>query len=736
MLPLISRSSMLRNLFIFDNKWQLVFVIAAVPIAGLAIANTLEAILSEAPTRFNFNPPSGWEWVKSIISYELTLFHLNQLSLNIKPVKEIFALLLASLTCITAIERSRKDSGLSRYVNSNNQPINNKAGVWLVPGVLIGVLLAIAFSLLVNISTTLVTDYVTKNDPNWEQQLVNIIKILPQKGEQSYLFNNSNYDVGLKGYHLSNLGFFLVVLGFYIANYFWGLYLIRQPSSKKGQTREKERFYIPALFYLMLITTGLILLFGSLTFLLDYYLVPVLLTFFIFSALMYGLFDVDHYYQLNPYHCDKQLLINEKQATADFKQALQQRLKNQGETNRTLVVVCASGGGIQAAGWTVQVLTGLQQALDEIKPGMGSKFTQAIGMISSVSGGSVGTMYYLDRFTTNGYPPETEFKQIFHGATANSLDATGWGLAYPDLLRFVGFPWIPKILGLGDRGTAVETDWQGNLKNKTLSLNTWRAEALVGMIPIPVFNATFVDNGDRFLISPMTFIKTSNDQKYQDFNSLYGKDNYDINVTTAARLSATFAYVTPICRNLYPRNHEGQEEHNYHVADGGYFDNSGVFTTVEWLDKVVLKNLKELKLEKVVILQINAFRPSASTNNNPITKRGWLMSLAGPLLATLKVRSSTQTDRNNLEIQVLQEKWKQWLDIEHVKVDPPKLGYSDFSNNKKSKSLRNYWKLFVNRTGEYDPPLSWKLSQFEKEMIKLAWEKIKYEVAGDIKARL
>ncbi|NES18111.1 MAG: patatin-like phospholipase family protein [Symploca sp. SIO3E6] len=736
-LPLISRSSMLRNLFIFDNKWQLFFVIAAVPIAGLAIANTLEAILAEAPTRFSFNPPWGWEWIRSILSYEITLSHFNQLQLDVKPVKEIFALLLASLTCITAINRSRKDSELSKYVNSDNQPINNKPGAWLFPGVLIGILLALLFSILVNIATTLVTDYVVQYEPNGGQQLVNIIKILPQEGEQSYLINNSDYNSGLKGYHLSNLGFFLVVLFFYIVNYFWGLYLIRRPQPINGKT--KEKFYIPALFYLMLITTGLILLFGSLTFLLDYYLVPVLLTFLIFSALMYRLFDVDHYYRLKPNPSNKPILIDEKQAIADFKQALQQRLQYQGEENRTLVVVCASGGGIQAAGWIVQVLTGLQQALDEIKPGFGTKFIKAIGMISSVSGSSVGTMYYLDRFQKDGYPPEAEFKKIFNSTTANSLDATGWGLAYPDFLRFVGFPWIPNILGSGDRGTAIETDWQGNLNNKTLSLNTWRTQALAGTIPIPVFNATFVDNGYRFLISPMTFIKPSNDQKYWDFNRLYGKDNYDIDVTTAARLSATFPYVTPICRNLYPDNLQ-EKKHDYHVADGGYFDNFGVFTTVEWLDKVVLNNIDDLKLQKVIILQINAFPPSASTSNNSITKRGWLMSLAGPLLATVKVRNSTQTDRNDLEIQVLQEKWEQLVEIEHIKVDPPKIEYSDFGNNNKSqslkKSLKNYWKLFVNSRGQYNPPLSWKLSEFEKEMIKLAWEKIKDDVAGKIERKL
>ncbi|NEP56775.1 MAG: patatin-like phospholipase family protein [Symploca sp. SIO2G7] len=739
LLPLISRSSMLRNLFIFHNKWQLVLVIAAVPIAGLAITNIFDTILSEAPTRFNFTPPSGWELVTTILSREnaITVSPLNGLTLKIEPLKDIFAVLLGSLISITAISRSKKDSELSRYLNNENPQTNKNPSEWLLPGVLIGLLLAIVFIFLVNVSTNLINDYIKNDRTYWEQQVINVINLLPQEARKGYLTQSG----GLTPSHVGNLGFLLVVSLVYIGSGIWGRSLLLQQPSNNGQTTEEEKFNVPALFYLMLITAGLILLFGALTFFLDYYLVPVLLVFLIFSALMYRLFNVDHYYQLKRSEKNNPVISEENQAIADFKQALQQRLAYQGEENRTLVVVCASGGGIQAAGWTVQVLTGLQQALDEEKPGLGTKFTKSIGLISSVSGSSVGTMYYLNCFQQqDGCPPEAEFIRIFNDATANSLDATGWGLAYPDLWRFIGFPWIPTVLKLGDRGTAIEIDWQGHLNNHRETpglINTWREQALAGTIPIPVFNATLVDNGYRFLLSPMTFIKQSNQgKKYQDFNSLYGKYNYDIDVTAAARLSATFPYVTPIARNLYPRNHQ-EQQHNYHVADGGYFDNFGVFTTVEWLDKVILNNLKDdLRLQKVIILQINAFRPSASTSNNSSTKKGWLMSLAGPLLAVFKVRSSTQTDRNDLEIRVLQEKWKNSIDIEHVKVEPPKIEYSDFRNKEKSQSLKNYWQLFVNSRGEYNPPLSWKLSDFEKEMIKLAWKKIKDKVVGDIKPKL
>ncbi|MDJ0714082.1 MAG: patatin-like phospholipase family protein [Prochloraceae cyanobacterium] len=771
--PLISSSPLLRNLFIFRNKLQLALVIPAVVIAGLAVGNIFETILVDGPTRFDFiPPPQGWQWVRDILSadvediveevlstdissYKIIDFLLQ----NIEPGKDVLAFLLGLPICITAIHRSRKDSQIRRYLNNNNNQTNTKPSWWIL-------LAGFTVLLLFDILTSFIANYIEHSRISLETKLINLINLLPQGGKIGYLTPGG----GLTGSHLSNTGFLLVALLFYIVSGIWGCSLLRQQKSRNGQT-EEEKFNVPALFYLMFITIGIILFFGGATFLLDYYLIPVLLGFLVVFASIYSLFNVDHYYQLKELcSCKKEknkIELNENKAIDNFKTALHKRLESQEENNRTLVVVCASGGGIQAAAWMVKVLTGLQEELNkktegsqedpkkEEEEGLGTKFTKAIGLISSVSGGSVGSMYYLDRFGEDGYPKQEEFKDIFKSATANSLDATGWGLAYPDLWRFIGFPWIPEILKLGDRGTAIEMDWKGNLQDPTNppTLYSWRNEVLKGKIPIPVFNATLVDNGYRFLISPMTFVQQSDEEKkYKDFNSLYGKDNYDIDLTTAARLSATFPYVTPICCNHYPTK-QPKEKDYYHVADGGYFDNFGVFTTVEWLDKVVLEKLykkQNFKLKKIIILQINAFHSSApennnttaesaQTNNNSSKKPGWLMSLAGPLLAVFKVRSSTQTDRNDLEIEILKKKWKHQANfpIEYVKVEFPQINKSDLDAIEKKYSSdgndENKWNLFLNDEGEYEPPLSWKLSEFEKAMIQYAWEeKVKDEVVEEI----
>src|SRR5262249_21271017 len=59
-------------------------------------------------------------------------------------------------------------------------------------------------------------------------------------------------------------------------------------------------------------------------------------------------------------------------------------------SKRPVIVVAASGGGIRASLWTAEVLAGLERDVED--------FHNRIAVVSSVSGGSVGTAYYIDRF--------------------------------------------------------------------------------------------------------------------------------------------------------------------------------------------------------------------------------------------------------------------------------------------------------------------------------------------------
>ncbi len=581
----------------------------------------------------------------------------------------------------------------------------------------------------------------------------------------------------------------------------------------QGEIKASREWQAPTLLYALLIIWVVTVVLGGLTTLADEWFdkekadnasklpkkyifrVPVILSLIPLFAIMYGFFNVDHYFKLTASKLkDSQVLISNYQK--NFKTAIGNRLcpedfKEEQRCNKeqSLVVVAASGGGIQASGWTAQVLAGLQ---DETL-GIGKDFTKAIGLISSVSGGSVGTMFYLDYLDELKLKNLDELKlknpdvltesekamiqrekekillKFIQNATDDWLDSVGWGLAYPDLLRLIGFPWRVDKYKYIDRGYALEKDWQRSLENPNKTLDDWYDEAKKGEIPIPVFNSTLVENGRRFFISPMKFIPEQmkyyllndselndstlseetkqkiKDSKALDFRTLYNCGTPDkpkvcnLDVISAARLSATFPYVSPMARNYIEGKDKGDNlikvkeddkkgtKQNYHMADGGFFDNAGAFTAIEWLDEFLEykpedkdkleckeENYKCLNIKKVMLVQINAF-PEILLEPEQKGNLGFLTVLAGPLNALNGVRDSTQVARNIQAVKFLEDKW---------------------NNNGKGISIKHFTISFLQKNAkgeEYNQPLSWRLSQKQKNNLKDAWEEPESIIRDEVK---
>ena len=664
-LPVIAKfllPAMLKNLFVLRGIWQIAFTILGATIAGMAVTFALFIILDNAPARFGL--PS-LPTISSLWYY-------------------VLAIALALPTTIAIIDLSQEELEKRKWKGVG-------ARWW---GLLVGIL----FSTLFLFAFKGIRHFLTTKEFSG-RLLVQVMSFLAKHSTAGYIDRTGN----LANAHINAFAFFLTLLIGYSL-----IFKIYQPRFVRTQGEAA------ALLYLILLVAIATLFLGSITFYFDYFRVSILLFWLIVTVLMYWWFRVEHFFQLKE---DDLKNKNTNSQLKDFKTVIDKRLEKlkiyletdcqktlTEEQERTLVVVCASGGGIQAAGWTTQVLTGLQA--DNL---LGKSFTQAIGLISSVSGGSVGSMYYLDRFNDRGYPPDDESDNIFNSATADSLDAVGWGLAYPDLWRVIALPILPSVLTpqISDRGIALQTNWQGEMAqpDKPKTLANWRTQILDGDLPIPVFNATLVEDGFRLLITPMTFGQ-SDEKKYFDFNSLYA--DYDTDLVTAARLSATFPYVSPICRS------DRDLQPNYHVADGGYFDNSGFVTAVEWLNEWLVP----LNIKRVLIVQINPFPIS-----NPITQtrenQGLFMATLGPLLTLFKVRDPILNARNLTEVELLsQQKWQEVnqtcqeheIDIQYFPIFFP-------SQEEAPK--------FYNKQGEYQPPLSWKLTEKEKQAIQDGWDAIK-----------
>ena len=143
---------------------------------------------------------------------------------------------------------------------------------------------------------------------------------------------------------------------------------------------------------------------------------------------------------------------------------------------RTMVVVTAAGGGIQAAAWTARVLTGLHELC-------GNEFTSSIGIVSTVSGGSVGAMFYLDRWNPQipgiADDPAT-LEGIRQSAMSSSLEATAWGWSRWDTVKAVVPYFVPTMR---DRGWAIEESWRRALLHSNATMAGWGQSAGRGQVP-------------------------------------------------------------------------------------------------------------------------------------------------------------------------------------------------------------------------------------------------------------
>lgn len=463
--------------------------------------------------------------------------------------------------------------------------------------------------------------------------------------------------------HVAATGFFVLTLAVYFWGYSFGYEILSSERPGVGM-------WVPALAYvlvlLMLLGWGV----SGVAFFLDRYRVPTLLPLILLSALFYWFSKSDHYYQLLD---GKPLTPGGNTAQGEAVDVVQAGLRRHRSRDRpVLVVVAASGGGIQAAAWTARVLTGLEEQC-------GPAFGRSVRLISAVSGGSVGAMYFVDAYTQDGLPSDHgALEKIFELAGRSSLNEAAWGIAYPDLWRAVWpYFWKNTIM---DRAWAMEQAWKRGFPGSRAKLSDWRPGVAAGWRPATAFNATVVETGERFLLASFD---VPEHWAAKSFYRLYRQK--DVSLVTAVRLSATFPYVTPIARAL-------SDEPEYHIADGGYYDNFGVMTVVEWLNTVLPAYKQELPAGKVLLVQIR----SAPFRKPPPLKegRGWLYQAVGPVVTLSNVRTAAQIARNDLEINLLREAWRH----QGVKIESVEFFFED-----------------------PNAPLSWKLTDEQQEAIGRVW---------------
>jgi hypothetical protein len=422
-----------------------------------------------------------------------------------------------------------------------------------------------------------------------------------------------------------------------------------------------------ALFFLLFLLTVLTWLLSGAAFFLDRFRLPVFTT-LLFISLLTGFFRTDH-----------QFAITKRGANADERLTPEQVVWSWAHEPRigrgkTVTIVATAGGGIRASAWTAEVMTRLQE-------NCGQNFSSSIVLMSSVSGGSVGAMFVMAPYSpTNGaYPTDSaELEAIRFNSSRSSLSAVGWGLSYPDLARTMpvfGSLLVPQTL---DRGWALENAWLAGWKERP-KMSDWRQDVGHGRRPAVIFNATASENGERFLIAST---ETNGDSTVRFFDAFPG---WDVPVVTAARLSATFPYASPLARPS-----DGPESNRFHVADGGYYDNSGVLSAVEWL-----REAKDALHDYTVLLIVIDAEPGPNKDGKSWS---WQHQLVGPIETVLHVRTSSQALRDRLERDMAMDYLKLVKGAEGEVTSATFLYSSDLP-----------------------VPLSWHLTKAQRDTIPKAW---------------
>ncbi|MEH1893511.1 MAG: PucC family protein [Nostoc sp.] len=286
--------AMLKNLFVLRSKWQLAVVIVSAIGAGTSVISVAAIILDNAPARFGVPP-----------TIEISEFWQYGI-----------AIALSLYICIIAFDLSQ-------------EKLNNKERRW---GAFVGAVLGIGLLFVISF----IRDWLSSN-AFLKKILANIVSFVGKHNTFGYI----NPQTGeLSGGHLTAIAYLLIGVVIYIT--------VGLRFNPKSETNRPEA---PALLYVLLIISMVTLFYGGATFYFDYFRIPVLILFIAFSAISYIAFDVNHFFQINKFK-DSEDKKRDNRDSTNFQELLEKRLQHQ-EGERTLVIICASGGGIQAAGWTV-----------------------------------------------------------------------------------------------------------------------------------------------------------------------------------------------------------------------------------------------------------------------------------------------------------------------------------------------------------------------------------------------
>lgn len=243
--------------------------------------------------------------------------------------------------------------------------------------------------------------------------------------------------------------------------------------------------------------------------------------------------------------------------------------------------VSAEGGGIRAAYWTALVLAELTHRIPD--------FEARTFSISGVSGGAIGASIYRVCLLQAASPAEI-MTCVRRLGEAHLLGPLLGSWTFEDMLARVVPTYFCNSPGCGimSRGAWFEQGMEDVWPALREPLAGGRARSGDRHLPYLLLNGTWVETGERAIASDLR-IEPAHFPTARDQIALLGKD---LPLSTAAHNAARFPYVNAIgslrtMRSLCPVKRDDSAEDKEvscgHLADGGYFDNSGGHSTADVL---------------------------------------------------------------------------------------------------------------------------------------------------------
>ena len=421
---------------------------------------------------------------------------------------------------------------------------------------------------------------------------------------------------------------------------------------------------MPTLLCVILLMTNGCWLMAGLSYFLDRWRIPVFVVLLVYG-IMSSYWSADHVFPVELCKGPCKPAVTAKEVVGD-------------SDRRPIVLVATSGGGILAAAWTNTVLGELAQ-----RPG----FVPALKLVSGVSGGSNGAMHFLNRLrkkpvTLDQGTVDADFAAaVFADAARSSLDAVAWGLAYPDFLRVLPTALVfePKI----DRAHAMRAAWtQGDDTLRDAKLSQWAAGN--GM-PAVMFNSTVAETGDRFVFAnyALSHLNQPVPARRVFFDEFEG---YDVPVSAAVANSAAFPYVSPAARADLPAS-KGRQL--FHLVDGGYYDNFGVASALDFL-KDASAGQPNVAKRPVLLIMIEA-SPDCDDCTPAFQSEGWFYQAKAPPVGLINMWQIAARSRNFADLEWVKRTLPQLRTVRFVYRDPKEYPTSWHLTREQQQRIRGFW---------------------------------------------